>query len=566
MRWWLALAFAGIAALTAVAVAQVFTARSESAIRERAQELVAGAAVAAALQIPPEATKATLDETAIRFGESRDVALFMFAPDGSLLTPPRARGIAVDQLPNYDTLLATALDGRRYVETIDDGRIVTVALPMQRERTGAMIAVASRSDLQDALGIVQDEIVYAAVWATIIGAVVGVVVALLITRRLRRIATAAAEIEQGRFDTRLTARFPDELGALARSIDRMRGTLRASFERLEGERHRLNRLLEQLQEGVIAVDRSLTVEFANSRARQFVDADLSPGEHLPDPWPAHSLRVAVGALFSESAEPKTLRVQPDYEHAYVVSLLPPGTAADSAVIVVTDVTSRERRERAERDFVTNAAHELRTPLSAISSAVEVLQQGAKDDIRDRERFLSVVERQTNRLSQLVHALLTLAHAQTGSGTVKLEPVAVLPLVHEVAGLDEVDVTVESCCEAVEVVAHEELLRHALENLTSNARRHALGKGVRISVEHAGDDRVRIRVIDRGPGMTPADAEKALDRFYRATGSNGDGFGLGLSIVREVVRVIDGTLTLESKPGKGTTVSIELETANMRGCR
>jgi signal transduction histidine kinase len=128
------------------------------------------------------------------------------------------------------------------------------------------------------------------------------------------------------------------------------------------------------------------------------------------------------------------------------------------------------------------------------------------------------------------------------------------------------VTVESCCEAVEVVAHEELLRHALENLTSNARRHALGKGVRISVEHAGDDRVRIRVIDRGPGMTPADAEKALDRFYRATGSNGDGFGLGLSIVREVVRVIDGTLTLESKPGKGTTVSIELETANMRGCR
>jgi signal transduction histidine kinase len=566
MRWWLALAFAGIAALTALAVAQVFTARSESAIRERAQELVAGAAVAAALQIPPQATQASLDESAIRFGESRDVALFLFAPDGSLLTAPRARGIAVEQLPNYDTLLATALDGRRHVETIDDGRLVTVALPLQRERTGAMIAVASRSDLEDALGIVQDEIVYAAVWATIIGALVGVVVALLITRRLRRIATAAAEIEQGRFDTRLAPRFPDELGALAGSIDRMRGTLRASFERLEGERHRLNRLLEQLQEGVIAVDRSLTVEFANSRARQFVDADLSPGEHLPDPWPAHSLRVAVEALFSESAEPRTMRVQPDYEHAYVVSLLPPGTAADSAVIVVTDVTSRERRERAERDFVTNAAHELRTPLSAISSAVEVLQQGAKDDSSDRERFLSVVERQTNRLSQLVHALLTLAHAQTGSGTVKLEPVAVLPLVHEVAGLDGVNVTVESCCEEVEVVAHEELLRHALENLTSNARRHAFGKGVRISVEHAGDDRVRIQVIDRGPGMTPVDAEKALDRFYRATGSNGDGFGLGLSIVREVVRVIDGTLTLESKPGEGTTVSIELETANMRESR
>jgi signal transduction histidine kinase len=566
MRWWLALAFAGIAALTAVAVAQVFTARSESAIRERAQELVAGAAVAAASQIPPDATRATLDESATRLSRSRDVALFFFAPDGSLLTAPRARGIQVEQLPNYDTLVARALEGRRHVETIDDGRLVTVALPLQRDRTGAMIAVASRSDLEDALGIVQDEIVYAAVWATIIGALVGVVVALLITRRLRRIATAAAEIEQGRFDTPLTPRFPDELGALAGSIDRMRGTLRTSFERLEGERHRLNRLLEQLQEGVIAVDRSLTIEFANSRARQFVASDLVPGEALPDPWPAHSLPVAVEAMFSENAEPKSMRVQPDYEHAYIVSLLPPGAAAEAAVIVVTDVTSRERRDRAERDFVTNAAHELRTPLSAISSAVEVLQQGAKDDSHDRDRFLSVVERQTNRLSQLVHALLTLAHAQTGSGTVRLEPVAVLPLVHEVAGLDGVDVTVDACCEDVEVVAHEELLRHALENLTSNARRHAFGRGVRISVEHSGEDRVRIQVIDRGPGMTPGDAEKALDRFFRSAASNGDGFGLGLSIVREVVRVIDGTLTLESKPGKGTTVSIDLETANKRECR
>lgn len=568
MRWWLALAFAGIAALTALSVAQVFTARSESAIRERAQELVAGAAVAAAAQISPQATDASVRSSAARFGESRDLALFAFSRDGSLVTPRRTRGVSVEELPNFETLLATALDGRRQVETIDDGRLVTVALPMRRERTAALIAVASRSDLEDALGIVKDEIVSAALWATAIGAILGLVVAMLITRRLRRIAAAAAEIEQGRFDRELTPRFPDELGALARTVDRMREHLRISFDRLEGERSRLHRLLEQLQEGVIAVDRTLTVEFANSRARLLLNPGLAPGQPLPDPWPTPSLREAVASLFAAGADARTIRVQPDLERTYMVGLLPPSPGADAAVVVITDVTRRERRERAEREFVMNAAHELRTPLSAISSAVEVLQQGAKDNEPDRDRFLAIVERQTTRLTRLARALLTLAQAQTSAEAIKLETVPVAPLVRELAaGFDDPSVTVDVCCDDVAVVAHADLLRQALENLTANALKHAAGKGLTLRVAHLSDERVRIEVVDRGPGMTKGDAEKALDRFYRARGSDGEGFGLGLSIVREVVRMIGGTLAIESQLGEGTRVSIELEsTGDGRQCR
>jgi signal transduction histidine kinase len=568
MRWWLALAFAGIAALTALAVAQVFTARSESAIRERAQELVAGAAVAAAAEIPPEATIQDLRASAVQFGESRDIAFFVFADDGSLVTPPQAHGVSVEGLPNYETLLATALEGRRRVEAIDDGRLVTVALPLRRERAAALIAVASRSDLEDALGIVQNEIVSAALWATAIGALVGLVVALLITRRLRRIANAASEIERGHFDRELRPRFPDELGALAGTIDRMRGRLRSSFERLEGERQRLQRLLEQLQEGVVAVDETLTVEFANSRARLLVSPGLAPGQPLPDPWPMLSLREAVEPLFEAGAKPKTLRLHPTPERTYVVGLLPPAPAAEAAVVVVTDITSRERRERAEREFVMNAAHELRTPLSAISSAVEVLQQGAKADELDRDRFLAIVERQTNRLTRLVRALLTLAHAQTRSGAIRLQAVPVAPLLRELAvGLGDPSVTVDVCCQDVAVVAHADLLRQALENLTANALKHAAGQGLALRVGHIDGDRVRIDVADRGPGMTKEDAEKALDRFYRVRAPDGQGFGLGLSIAREAVRVMDGTLTIDSEPGQGTTVSIELEaTENGSGCR
>lgn len=212
----------------------------------------------------------------------------------------------------------------------------------------------------------------------------------------------------------------------------------------------------------------------------------------------------------------------------------------------------------------NAAHELRTPLSAISSAVEVLQQGAKEDNVDRDRFLAIVERQTNRLTRLVRALLTLAHAQTRSDAIRLEAVPVAPLARELAaGLDGESITVDVCCNDVAVVAHTDLLRQALENLATNALKHAAGQGVALRVAHIADDRVRIEVADRGPGMTREDAERALNRFYRAQGSDGEGFGLGLSIAQEVVRVMDGALTIDSQLGKGTTVSIDLHAADDR---
>jgi two-component system sensor histidine kinase VicK len=558
MRWWLALAFAGIAILTALAVAQVFTTRSESAIRERAQELVAGAAVAAASQVATDASAEDVTATLARFGRTRELALFAFAPDGSLLTPERSQGVSLDELPNLEELLATALEGRRLVETIDDGKLVSVALPMRKDSTAALIAVASRSDFEDALGIVRNEIVSAAFWATLIGATVGLVVALLITRRLRRIGTAAAAIEQGRFDVELSPGFHDELGDLAETIDRMREHLSVSFERLEGERDRLGRLLEQLEEGVIAVDHELVVEFANSRAQALVGPTLSPGNLLPDPWPTFSLREEMRSLFASGGGTRTERVSPDAASTFVIVLLPPSVGSSTGVIVVSDVTEQERRERAEREFVTNAAHELRTPIAAIASAVEVLQQGAKEQPSDRDRFLEVVERQTGRLTRLAHALLTLARAQTRAEPINLEPVLLAPLVREIAEAEkDVRIGVELQRDDIEVLAHRDLLFQALANLTANARKHAGSAGLTLRVTEDGMNEVRIDVVDSGHGMTRLEAYRALDRFYRGSDSDGQGFGLGLPIAREIITAMGGMLSIDSAPGEGTTASISL---------
>lgn len=568
MRWWLALAFACIAALTAVVVSQVFNARSEDAIRARAKELAAGSAVTAALEVTAASDRGDIQSTVDRLGASRQLAIFVFDSKGALRTPVQSRGITVSSLPNFATLRDTALRGRRVVDTVDGGRLVIVALPLRGQDAAALIAVADRPDLEDALGIVRAEILRAALWAVAIGALAGLGVALLITRRLRRIAAAAVDIEQGQFDRELKPRFQDELGTLAGTIDRMREHLRLSFEALEEERDRLRRLLEQLQEGVVAVNHELVVQFANSRAHRLLGTDLAVGRPLPDPWSTFSLREAGKSLFDPGTSAETMRVHPDPERTYLVALLPATSRGHAGVLVFTDVTDQERRERAEREFVTNAAHELRTPLSAIASAVEVLQQGAKEQPADRDRFLAVVERQTTRLTRLAHALLTLARAQTRSEAVRLEPVPLSPMLRDIAeNAGDSLVSVELCCEDVEVLAHSELLHQALENLASNALKHASGRGVTLRAAHVDDGDVRIEVSDEGRGMKPFEADRAFDRFYRAAGSNGEGFGLGLSIVREVVSVMDGTLAIESRSEEGTTVSIVLKSAGeARRCR
>ena len=231
----------------------------------------------------------------------------------------------------------------------------------------------------------------------------------------------------------------------------------------------------------------------------------------------------------------------------------------ATIVTLEDVSARERRERAERDFVTNAAHELQTPLASITSAVQVLQAGAKDDVDDRDRFLAHVESACRRLERLALALLVLARAQTGDERPRQEIVPVAALLNTVAdGLApgrDVDV---DCAPDVAVLANRPLLEQALANLGQNAAKHSRGPIVLAGACAKGF--VEIQVRDSGSGISEADRERVFERFYRG-GAPENGFGLGLAIVAEAVKAIDGELELETSPS-GTNVSIRLPGARM----
>jgi signal transduction histidine kinase len=567
MRWWLSFAFALIALVTAAVVAQVFAQRSESAFRERAEAIAVGSTVGAAETVArayrelDEQPDATVREIA----ERRRLSLFVFDGEGRLLTGQRSRGTDLGDVPGVSQAVEAALDGERRVEPHDDGRLVVVGLPLRNAgEARALVAHALRPELTAEVAIAREKIVEAAVLAVVIGAATGLLVAMLIAARLRRIAGAASAIEGGHFDMPLEPTFGDELGELATTVDRMRVRLRDSFEAVSADRDRLHTLLARLREGVLTVDDELLVEYANPTAARFLGLPHLDGPvPLPEPWPGFSLRDLATSLFRAEAPVAEARVAVDEEVTLAVVGVPAGLGSQTAILVLADVSERERRERAEREFVTNAAHELRTPLAAITSAVEVLQAGAKEDPEARDRFLEAIERQSARLGRLAQTMLTLARAQTRMATASPTRVELRPLLEEIASSLDVAEGVELHVDSspgLAVLADRDLLHQALANLAGNAAKHTERGSIELAAHPASGGFTAVEVRDTGPGMAPAEQQRAFERFYRGSDSAGEGFGLGLSIVRQAVRSLGGTIDLHSVEGVGTTVRVVLRSA------
>ncbi len=237
----------------------------------------------------------------------------------------------------------------------------------------------------------------------------------------------------------------------------------------------------------------------------------------------------------------------------------------AAVVVFWDVSERERRERAEREFITNAAHELQTPVAAIVSAVEVLSGGAKDEPEDRDRFLGHLERESARLVRVLRSLLVIARTQLGHESVDLAPVRLRPLLDGIVlGLQPrrgIEVVVR-CPARLTVMSNGELLERAVGNLAANSARHTVRGRIVLSAARRPEG-VRIEVSDTGPGIDEADVERLFERFTRGNGRDPEGFGLGLAIVRQTVSALGGAVSLGPRRGGGTVARIVLPEAGRK---
>ncbi len=392
----------------------------------------------------------------------------------------------------------------------------------------------------------------ALVVAVLIGILAGFLIAAAIAHRVSRLAQAAGEMAAGSFDAPLEVSGPDEIGDLARALDSMRASLKESFGVLTADRNKLEAIFDGLNDAVMVVDDEGPVRFSNSAAIELLDGGRPPEAMLPQ------LHRAAEVGFA--AHP-ALRIG-DRAYAMQARALPDERAV---LAVVRDRTEEMRREFAEADFVSNAAHELRNPLAGISGAIEVLRDGAKDDPKARDHFLARLADDAERMNRLTQALLTLARVESlGAGETEVVdvPIAIRDVVAAVEPPKHVELIVESEPDLT-AKGDPTLLRQVMIGLLTNAFKNTPPPGaVTVRGRHDGETDVILEVIDTGTGIPAAEIERVFERFYRRSESRKqEGFGLGLAIARRMVDVMGGEIGATSVHGQGSTFWVRLPLAH-----
>jgi signal transduction histidine kinase len=551
MRLWLGAAFAAVGVVTAVCVYLFVSDSSEHVLSDRSSALAVGRTIGLADRVGDAPEDA---EAVIAGARGGGFQAWYFDSDGGLVAP-RPATPALKSIGHRRAAVAQALAGGRYTEPLPGSDVAIVVAPVfgRRGVTGAVLGRLSRDQvLESAIDEIRDDSFRALLIAVGIGILAGFLVASAIAYRVRRLADSAEQLAAGSFDVPLQASGRDEIGDLARALEVTRTSLKESFGVLTADRDKLAAIFDGLTDAVMVVDESGAVRFSNSAAAKLVD----PEGMAPEVMVSHLRRASEVGFAAHPA----LRIG-DRAYAMQARDLPEEKAV---LAVVRDRTDEMRREFAERDFVSNAAHELRNPLAGISGAIEVLQDGAKEDPQARDHFLDRLAEDAERMGRLIQSLLTLARVEAlGLGEVEVVDVGAaiadaLAAVEKPPGLDlEVEVEPELTAKGDPT-----LLRQVLIGLLGNAYKHTPPPGtVALRGRRYGPDEVVLEVIDTGTGIPAAEIERVFERFYRRTEARKqEGFGLGLAIARRMVSVMGGQIGASSVEGRGSTFWVRLPQA------
>ncbi|MDY0088566.1 MAG: ATP-binding protein, partial [Coriobacteriia bacterium] len=441
-------------------------------------------------------------------------------------------------------------------------------------REGVVVLASPVDDSLRILDAVRDRI-WVTFWISLVVAgVLGFVFSDLITRRVNAMLVAADAIAEGDFEQRLpTGLVPDEVQDLALAYNRMAVRLGEAFSAIEESRRQIAAVVDSITEGVVALDADGRVLVINPEAVRLLDAVEK--ELLGAPVERITAEEGVLEVVRQGLNGQsTARIVETGPYAMLLNcttLREEGGDVDGAVLLLSDITEQRRIEAAQRRFVADASHEMRTPIAALKGILELLADGAKDDPEVLDDFIATMQVEADRLGRLVSDLLTLAQLDARSLTLSMRPEWVPDLLGDVARVmhplaEQAGVTlaVEPTFDDVQVLADRDRVVQVLLSFTDNAIKHSpAGSSVRLRGVHVGDN-VRFEVVDQGIGISPEQVARVFERFYRADearrGTQRSGTGLGLAIAKEIVEAHGASIAVISAPDKGTTFSFELPVA------
>lgn len=391
---------------------------------------------------------------------------------------------------------------------------------------------------------------------------------------LDQLAESLARIADGKCGEKSELPKYEELIPIVNSINAISGYMSSTVRQLAGERKKMDYLLGSMDQGLVIIDSNLKVLTVNSSAARFLKAsENTRGKNILH---LTHIRQIVDAITDAVKRQKSVVF--DYETgtgeilsihitpvsgSWVSDKKEAGARA-GAVMLMTDVTHERQIGRMKEEFVANASHELKTPITTIKGFSELLQVGVVQDEEQKRDYLQRIIGEASRMTSIIDDILKIASYESGGEAEK--PCAAVDLLEVCRGVAEnllpqaaekgISIRVEGASVQVEAV-YEDIRQLAINLIENAVKYNRQGGSVEVRVKRDGTDAV-LTVEDTGIGIPVADQARVFERFYRVDKGRSrkiGGTGLGLSIVKHIAAKYQARLTLTSREGVGTKIRV-----------
>lgn len=505
-----------------------------------------------------------LQDRSLKSSEIQDIidqtmkeSQFGFMISKLIVTDSQGRLIAsfprlnIDFFPSNEIL--NSLAGYKVVRQDNERQILIFSFPIKDGRV-VQRALYLEVSTQSVLGTVKDIkniLLMAYIVAMTFSLFIGFLFAKTLSNPLRKLTRQALEMADGNLDIKIDINSKDEIGKLAKAFAQMAKNIKMYISELEFEKQKLERILQNMSDGVIAINSKNEIIHINESAKKFLNGRIEDFITRMEKENGSDEKVTI-----YTTDELTLEVS---RAVFVDSYMSYGF-----IFIIHDITQQAKLENMRKQFVANVSHELRTPITTIKTYSETLLD--VDDEETKKHFLGVIIKECDRMTRLVHDLLYLSRLDSGENILNLEEVNLSELVRFVC--EKIRIHAEkknqtlSCNIMQDVVAmvDRDKIEQVLINLLSNAITY-VQEGGRIEVVlQKEEDKIKITVKDNGPGIPEEDLPRIFERFYRVDKARSrelGGSGLGLSIADEIVKAHGGRILVESKVGSGTTFTVVL---------
>jgi two-component system phosphate regulon sensor histidine kinase PhoR len=488
--------------------------------------------------------------------------------------------ITVDNHLNRSEIQEARVKGKgsatRYSQTLKTDTL-NVALPLHDGTNLTGYIRLSRPTLEVAQSV--DRIRYAVLKVLLLILLFSMILAFVFSTKMvspiQEIEAFTARIRKGNVSGMVMIKSRDEIGQLARNINEMVAELQDKIRQANDEKWKLRAAFAGMAEGVMVLDAQNRIESLNKGmtamiGREYADiVGKTPIEAFRNIDLQNALsrfRLAGEPVLQEIALGDDKPLILDVSISAVKNL--PGQAP-KIMMVFHDVTRLKKLERMRVDFVANATHEIKTPLTAIIGFVETLEQGAIEDAATARRFLHTIRENALRLNRLVDDLLILSNVELGETKLNLEGLAVADVLEKALMLIQANAALKNVSLRTDLPAQLPLIRadrdkavQVLLNILDNAVKFTpVGGQISITASEDQKDFIMVRITDTGPGIPKSELPRLGERFYRVDKMRSrdlGGTGLGLSIVKHLMKAHQGSMEIDSTPGKGAVVSLKFQ--------